>query len=87
MPMQFSDRTFLKMLLRSCNIVASRKIVVDLFAHPSTRINPGFGVAKTPFQVGYCAGVGALFAQVGWIGEVNLAISPSYCLLLVFRKP
>lgn len=52
MPMQLPNSALLQMLLSGCNIMASRQIIINLFAHPASRINSSFGVSKAPFQVG-----------------------------------
>ena len=83
MPMQLPNRTLLQMLLGSCDVVTSREVIVDLFADPSTRIDSRFGVTETPLQVWDGAGVGALFAQVGWVGDVDLAVGSTCYAWLV----
>lgn len=58
--MELTNGTFFQMLLRRRNIVALRKIIVDLLANPTARENLGLGVTEAPLQIGNCSRVGAL---------------------------
>jgi hypothetical protein len=85
MPVQLPDCALLQMLLCSRNVVARREIIINLFAHPSTWINPCFRVAEAPFEVWHSARIGGLLSEVGWVGEVNCAVS-STCAFISTRS-
>lgn len=60
MPVEFTNRPFSQVLLRSRNIVARRKIGNDLLTNPAAFEDPCLRVGKAPFQVWNHAVVGCL---------------------------
>lgn len=77
-PVKFSDRALLEMLLRRGYVVACRKVCYDLFTNPPTGKQPRLGIREPPLQVRHKAIISALLAEVAGIVEVNLVIGSAF---------
>lgn len=62
------------MLLRCCNIVALRQVIVDLLAYPAAWVDSSPRIREAPLEVRHGAGISALLTQVRRIVEVYLVI-------------
>lgn len=82
--MQLPNRALLQMLLRGRDVMTGGQIIVNLLAHPASRIDARLGVTKAPFEVRDGAGISGLLTQVGRVGKVDLAVGASYTLLSAF---
>ena len=78
MPMQLANGALLQVLLRGCDVVALRQIIVDLFTDPATGVDSGLCVGEAPLEVWHGAGIGTLLAQVRGILDIHLAIGATY---------
>lgn len=62
--MKLTDSTLLQVLLSPSNISALGNIRDNLLTRPASREDVGFGIRKTPLQVGNIASICALLSQV-----------------------
>src|SRR4051794_19246769 len=77
MPVELSDSTLLKMLLRSGYVVTLGQVLYHLFAYPAAIEEFGFRVGESPFQVWHCACIRSLFTKVGWVVKIDLMVGAS----------
>ena len=78
MPMQFSQSTFLEMLLSSRNILTRWQISDNLFPSPTTIEDFGFRIAETPLEVDDRPSVGTLLSEIVWVLEVELVVGAAF---------
>jgi hypothetical protein len=76
--MKFPDGALLQMLLGSCNVMALWQILYNLLTHPASVEDFGLRIRESPFQVRYGSGIGALFAQIGRVIEVDLMVCAAF---------
>lgn len=77
-PMKFTNRTLLEMLLSGSDIVRLRQVLNYLFAHPTTVEDLGLRIGKSPLQVWDSAGVGVLFSKLRRVGHIDLMIGAAW---------